>query len=277
MKVMWRRPAPWAGDEVDLVNHMPAGAHGGERRRSRVSRTPARALARGLAVSALTLLLALAIGPGVARAATYNTWSALTSAGTTTLYGVCFTDASNGWVVSTAGVVRHTTNGGTAWATQTLTPTTTQTLRSVSFVSSQVGWAVGGSGVIYHTTNGGTTWSSQTSGITGTIYGVDFTDANNGWYVAAGGVVRHTTNGGATWTAQTLTPTTTQNLRGVYFLDSTGRLGGRRRWRRVSHHQRRHHVGLANIGHHGDDLRGRLHRRQQRLVRGRRWRRPPHH
>ena len=199
MKVMWRRTAPRAGDEVDLVNHTPAGAHGGERRRSRVSRAPARTLA----VSALTLFLALAIGPGVARAATYNTWTARPSGVTTTLYGVCFTDANNGWVVSTAGVIRHTTNGGTAWATQALTPTTTQTLRSVSFVSSQVGWAVGGGGVIYHTTNGGTTWTTQTSGITGTIYGVDFTDASNGWYVAAGGVVRHTTNGGTTWTAQT--------------------------------------------------------------------------
>ncbi|MGD0997944.1 MAG: chitobiase/beta-hexosaminidase C-terminal domain-containing protein, partial [Thermoleophilia bacterium] len=211
MKVMWRRTAPRAGDEVDLVNHTPAGAHGGERRRSRVSRAPARTLA----VSALTLFLALAIGPGVARAATYNTWTARPSGVTTTLYGVCFTDANNGWVVSTAGVIRHTTNGGTAWAAQALTPTTNQTLRSVSFVSSQVGWAVGGGGVIYHTTNGGTAWTTQTSGITGTIYGVDFTDANNGWYVAAGGLIYHTANGGTTWSKQT-TPNT-QQQRGIVF------------------------------------------------------------
>ncbi len=185
-------------------------------RRSVPRRLPASCLA------AVTLLiafaLAAAIAPSAARAATYNTWTAQTPGVNVTWYGDSFTDANNGWLVGGTGNVRHTTNGGTTWAAQTLTPTTTQSLRSVSFVGALNGWAVGGGGVVYHTTNGGTTWASQTSGVTTTIYGVSFVDANNGWFCTTNGVVRHTTNGGTAWTAQTTGITTT--IYGVWFTDA---------------------------------------------------------
>ncbi len=174
----------------------------------------------GACVAVVLVVLAAAgvCGATTARAATYNAWTAQSPGVNVTWYGAWFADASNGWLAGGTGNIRHTTNGGTTWAAQTLTPTTTQSLRSVCFVGNQNGWAVGGGGVVYHTTNGGTSWATQTSGVTGTIYGVSFVDANNGWFCTTGGVVRHTTNGGTTWTAQTTGITST--IYGVAFTDT---------------------------------------------------------
>ncbi len=175
---------------------------------------------RASSLAAVTLLAALAlaaaIAPSAARAATYNAWTAQTSGVTSTLYGLSFTDANNGWLAGTGGGVRHTTNGGATWAAQT--SGTTQNLRGIFFINSLTGWAVGNGGAVTHTTNGGATWATQTSGVTGTIYGVSFADANNGWFCTTGGVVRHTTNGGMTWTAQTTGITST--IYGIWFTDA---------------------------------------------------------
>ena len=46
-----------------------------------------------------------------------------------TLYGMTFMDATTGWAVGGSGSIRHTTNGGTAWAAQT--SGTTQTLHGI--------------------------------------------------------------------------------------------------------------------------------------------------
>ncbi|MGZ4198717.1 MAG: WD40/YVTN/BNR-like repeat-containing protein, partial [Thermoleophilia bacterium] len=173
---------------------------------------------------ALTLLFALAVAaailPGVARAATYNTWTKQTSGTTSTLYGVYFTDASNGWIAGSGGVIRHTTNGGTTWSAQT--SSTTQNLRGVYFVNSQEGWAVGNGGTLLRTLNGGTTWTAQTSGTTQNLRAVCFTSANTGWIVGSGGTIRRTLNGsnaaGSTWTTQT--SGTGSTLYGVRFSDA---------------------------------------------------------
>ena len=175
---------------------------------------------RAAYLSALALFLVLtaaaAISPGAARAATYNTWTKQTSGTTSTLYGINFINASNGWLVGAAGTTRYTTNGGTTWTAQTSGVTTT--LQGVYFTDANNGWSVGTGGVIRHTTNGGTTWTAQTSNTTQTLYGVYFTSATSGWLVGGGGVILHTTNGGTTWTTQTSGVTT--NLEGVYFTDA---------------------------------------------------------
>jgi large repetitive protein len=201
MKSTGCRAALQAGGYPALRAH--AGVHSSRHRHVHIS---PRACLLTLALL-LVLIVASAIGTSSARAATYNTWTTQTSGTTSTLYGVFFSDANNGWVVGTGGLIRHTVNGGTAWSAQT--STTTQNLRSVFFSSATSGWAVGNGGVIVHTTNGGTTWVAQTSGVTSQLYDVYFLDANNGWAVGTGGVIRHTTNGGTTWSAQTSGSTAT--------------------------------------------------------------------
>ena len=85
----------YAGDGGDLVTPTHAATRSGPQRRARGPR-----VARLLALALLcTLAAALVVGPSAARAATYNTWTRQTSGTTTTLYGVSFTDASNGWIV----------------------------------------------------------------------------------------------------------------------------------------------------------------------------------
>ena len=90
------------------------------------------------------LTLSRRSAPGSARAATYNTWTKQTSGVTGTLYGMCFTDANNGWLVGNGGVIRHTTNGGTTWTAQT--SNTTQNLQRRLLHQLQEGWAVGNDG-----------------------------------------------------------------------------------------------------------------------------------
>ena len=196
----------------DPVVGAHAGAHCGRR--------PYTAASWAVRLSALALFAILglvpALGPCTAGAATYNTWTAQTSGTTSTLYGLYFADASNGWVVGRSGLIRHTVTGGTSWTAQT--STTTQNLRGVCFVGTQSGWAVGNYGVIVHTANGGSTWAAQTSGTTSNLYAVVFADANSGWAVGASGVIRHTINGGTTWSAQTSGITAT--LYGAAFTDA---------------------------------------------------------
>ena len=172
----------------------------------------------GALLATLFACLAFALLAADASAATYNTWTARTSGASTstTLYGIAFADAANGWIVGSGGVIRHTTDGGTTWSAQT--SGTTQNLRDVVFVGASNGWVVGNGGVILHTTNGGTTWSAQTSGATQTLRDVVFVDANNGWAVGSGGTIRHTTNGGTTWSAQT--SGTTSALYALLFRDA---------------------------------------------------------
>jgi len=148
---------------------------------------------------------------------TASPWTATTMFGGSTVYGVSFPTSSNGWVVTQAGTIYHSTDGGETWAQQT--SGTTQTLYQVRFVDASNGWAVGANGTILHTSNGGTTWTAQTSGTTQILFCPKFVDASNGWVVGANGTILHTSNGGTTWTAQT--SGTTQILFGDGFINAS--------------------------------------------------------
>lgn len=91
-----------------------------------------------LAVLAAALLV-LESGPAAAGHATSEGWSRLL--GTGTLEAVDFTDTSNGWIVGSAGTVRHTSNGGASWASQA--SGTTKTYLGVHFIDATTGYAVG--------------------------------------------------------------------------------------------------------------------------------------
>ena len=217
---------------------------------------------RASGLAAVTLLAALAlaaaIAPSAARAASYNAWTAQTSGVTSTLYGVSFTDANNGWLAGTGGGVRHTTNGGATWAAQTSAHHAEPAWHLLHQLPDRLGCrqrrrrlphderrrahgrrrpraspAPSTACRLPTPTTAGSArpaaWCAtrRTAAPRGPprprasrapIYGIWFTDANNGWLVTTGGGVRHTTNGGTNWTAQT--SGTTQQLRGVYFLNS---------------------------------------------------------
>ena len=85
-----------------------------------------------------------------------------------------------------SGVICHTTNGGTAWATQT--SGVTVALYATAFIDAVNGWAVGNGGTIRNTTNGGTAWAKQTSPTTQAQHGI-VSAAGELWTCGAGGTV----------------------------------------------------------------------------------------
>lgn len=130
--------------------------------------------------------------------------------------GGYFVSASTGWLVTTGGSIKKTTDGGATWATQTSGVATT--LDSIYCTDSSTCWAGGASGVILATTNGGTNWSAQTSGTANALYAVDFISSTVGYAVGASGTIVATTNGGTNWTVQT--SGTANNLYGLDCYDA---------------------------------------------------------
>ncbi len=171
------------------------------------------------------------------------------------LFAVSFPSATDGWAggetaatgssgAGGAGMLVHTTDGGTAWQVapvevRTSTgpePAPVDPVSGVSFVGTSDGWIVtegqvsGGStcptdAAILATTNGGKTWEFQTvpSGVA-SLAGVAFASPSVGWAVgstcAGTGVVLATTDGGTSWAAQTL-PSGTGILDGVAAASTT--------------------------------------------------------
>ena len=174
-----------------------------------------------LSVAAADPARAWAVGPVSTIVATTDggaSWVAQTSPTTADLYGVAFSDASDGWAVGVAGdagTVIATTDGGADWAAQTAP--TTGALIGVSSRGQEC-WAVGAAGTIIATTDGGASWVAQSCPVQHDLYSVSFADADHGWAVGDLGTILTTTNGGSDWTVQK--SPTTDYLNGVTCCDA---------------------------------------------------------
>jgi photosystem II stability/assembly factor-like uncharacterized protein len=145
---------------------------------------------------------------------------------------VYFINAGEGWAVGTAGIVYHTTDGGSTWQEQA--SGTTRQLNGVHFATRLIGWAagttaldiggsygpLGSSGpVIIKTMDGGRTWSAadNITGGTPNFNSIDFVDELHGMVVgesATGGIAAYATaDGGSSWQLQTV-PTRISGLLG---------------------------------------------------------------
>ena len=134
----------------------------------------------------------------------YRNWGAevsLQSVGGTPLYDVYCRDTSNGIIVGTDGLILRTTNGGSAWTSQS--GGTGQTLTRIAFTDSLSGTVVGVNGTVLRTSNGGTSWTTTTLDPPVDLMGCYFRDSNNGFIVGASGEMFVSTNGGLTWVRNT--------------------------------------------------------------------------
>jgi len=128
------------------------------------------------------------------------------------LRGICFIDASEGWVVGDDGFIAHTIDGGDTWDLQA--SGTGEDLHAVSFLDSQRGYAVGGdiagNQIVLKTTDGGLTWVEETTGPTwGAVYDVAFPDLYHAWIVGDYGMIRAYTDPNIPPPTLTPTPTST--------------------------------------------------------------------
>jgi photosystem II stability/assembly factor-like uncharacterized protein len=139
------------------------------------------------------------------------------------LRGASFVSVTEGWAVGDAGIILHTSDGGTSWEQQSAPEDVLLwQLSDVCFVDALRGWAVGGGGRIITTADGGATWARQRSGTFAALEAVAFVDELRGWVVGER-IVLATTDGGATWVIQYVVPEGGQSrgaLGDVAFVDA---------------------------------------------------------
>jgi len=115
------------------------------------------------------------------------------------LRSVNFFDRNNGWAVGAAGMIIHTSNGGTNWDVQN--SNTTNYLYSVKAISATTAIVTGEMGIILRTTNGGMNWTSYTSSVNTILIAQYFINAQVGFVVPLlTGNLLKTIDGGLTWT-----------------------------------------------------------------------------
>jgi photosystem II stability/assembly factor-like uncharacterized protein len=148
-----------------------------------------------------------ASGTGVIFTSTDGaTWTQQTSNATQILLGCATTDGTNVWAWGQKGIVVHTANGGTSWATQSSGADPNGYL-NVGTVSPQGSVNVGGyRGGLFRTVNGGTNWAPETAGPVAAWLGLALVAPKTiytvGFSASASGAIARTTDG-ATWTALT--------------------------------------------------------------------------
>jgi photosystem II stability/assembly factor-like uncharacterized protein len=148
------------------------------------------------------------------------TWSGVTGLGTTdaiNLTGVSCMNANNAIAVGNSGQIRHTTDGGVTWLSQSENNVGSNSLRAVTMVDANNIKVVGDFGMIFTTSNGGVFWTTPFDAVASTFQNCSFTDVNHGWAVGSNGTILRTTDAGVTWVSQASGSTF---WRGVHFVDA---------------------------------------------------------
>ncbi len=167
-----------------------------------------------------------------------NSWTTVTSPTTDNLYGVIFTNATNGWAVggtptaggsATRGSILHYNGTWSIWTrisfsgfTDTM-DTINNTLYSVTVDSSNTnGWIVGAAGLTLNWN--GDTWFAITNVSPNTLRSVAMAHgSSNAWAVGDAGTIMHWT--GTTW--ETMTSPTNAPLYAIHMVNAnSGWAGG---------------------------------------------------
>lgn len=140
-----------------------------------------------------------------------------------------FPDTANGWLVSAAGFIMHTADGGVTWNEQAQGM---RGLRSIDFLDSKRGFAGTLTGKLYATNDGGVTWNDIAATLPHTAIGFcGITHIGNQVHVVGrynGGATDYffSPDAGKTWRYTNLNELA-QGLVDVRFIDkNTGFIGG---------------------------------------------------
>ena len=119
------------------------------------------------------------------------------------LNDICFVNKNSGWFVgdcpptgADAGMIAHTSDGGSRWEYQEYSPNYTPWLYGVDFIDSLHGFASGPAHIL-HTTDAGKSWRNQTIMVDGKD--VAFVTSTIGFITGKAGIILSTKDAGMTW------------------------------------------------------------------------------
>jgi photosystem II stability/assembly factor-like uncharacterized protein len=128
-----------------------------------------------------------------------KTWQAKKYVDNTSLGGIDFVDASNGWAVGDSGVILYTFDGGESWKQIpdiTLPIHDTVALWRVQFADLAHGWIIGVKGTLLRTVDTGKTWTIQTTPPSSfSLADIEMNSSIAGWIVGNHGTILHTSDG----------------------------------------------------------------------------------
>ncbi|MEA3505586.1 MAG: YCF48-related protein [Bacteroidota bacterium] len=139
----------------------------------------------------------------------FGSWTAQETVSSNWLQGVCFNNATQGWIVGWNNTLFSTVDGGVTWNEKSINSMSSFHFYDVAFADDNNGCIVGQAnsepvgGVIFTTDNGGATWNAlDVFSDMQIIRSISFADAQNGWAVGGDGVILHTSDAGKTWQQQ---------------------------------------------------------------------------
>lgn len=115
------------------------------------------------------------------------------------LFGACFANDREGWMVGELGRIIRTTDGGTTWTRQDAG--TKRPFLAMSCLDAKTAWIAGKEGIVYATSDGGDTWTQLQTGSNRHLFAIEFPTRERGHAAGDFGTMIHTEDGGKTWTA----------------------------------------------------------------------------
>lgn len=137
---------------------------------------------------------------------------------------VLFFDENYGWMLTNAGTLLRTTDGGSNWNEEIIGKLYSQ---KIHFIDKFNGWCVGSGAppFIMRTQDGGKTWfdlsipDERNDGYYYNFWDVFFIDTLKGYFLDSRGAIFHTSDGGQSWIKQ-FQNNPPRDLESIYFLDS---------------------------------------------------------
>jgi photosystem II stability/assembly factor-like uncharacterized protein len=137
---------------------------------------------------------------------------------------VTFVDNNYGWMLTIAGTLMRTTDGGSNWIEHIIGKIWSQ---KIHFIDRLNGWCVGSGAppFVMKTTDGGKNWydlpipEERNDGSYYNLWDVFFIDTFKGFFVDSRGAIFHTSDGGQSWVKQ-FQNFLWRDLKSIYFLDS---------------------------------------------------------
>ena len=129
---------------------------------------------------------------------TWNVMQGLTLSGYP-VKRIAFTNASNGYVVTSGKGIFKTIDGGVTWTQSTTVNGFTDYFTGIHFIDNNIGFVCGNGGKIYKTTDAGNSWRNCTTGHSGAFYKVCATNKKTAYSGGYSGVIFKTDNGGLNW------------------------------------------------------------------------------